>query len=129
MEVAAALTGSLWSSVCRKQATRWKESCSYERFLMHYVRPSCLPGSLAASPQRTASELLAVTWPALQISNLQKPHRLIAPLVRARKQLPDAMAEKKSAAPSHPPYSALIKEAILSLKVGPSPSGPPVAAH
>ena len=61
-----------------------------------------------------------MTWPALQISNLQKPHRLIVHLVRACSQLRDAMAEKKSAAPSHPPYSALVKEAILSLKVGPS---------
>ena len=105
-----------------------KNPCRCERFLMHYVRASCLPGSLAASPQRTASELLAVTWPALQISNLQKPHRLIAPLVCARNQLRDTMAEKKSAAPSHPPYSALVKEAILSLKVGPRPDCPPVAA-
>ena len=77
--------------------------------------PRCVP------PQRAASELLAVTWPALQILNLQISHRFIASLVRAPEQLLVAMAEKKSAAPSHPPYSALIKEAILSLKVCPRP--------
>ena len=32
-------------------------------------------------------------------------------------KLPDAMAEKKSAVPSHPPYAALVREAILALKV------------
>lgn len=36
------------------------------------------------------------------------------------KPLPGAMAEKKSAAPSHPPYASLIKEAVLSLKVSPA---------
>ena len=77
-------------------------------------------------PQSSVNYLAGRLLASLQTQNART--RIVRSLLRVPKP-PDAMAEKKSAAPNHPPYAALIREAVLALKVASGFFAPPTGSR